>query len=49
MDGLVADSIKFHPKKYRVDFCIAQNIISMHEDMELDKETKQEVAEEIAL
>lgn len=49
MDGLVQESIKVHPKKYRVDFCIAQNIIAMPEEEELEKETKQEAAEEIAL
>ena len=49
MDGLVAESIKVHPKKYRLDFTIYQNIIAMPEEEELEKESKQEASEEIGL
>ena len=43
MDGLVQESIKHHPKKYRVDFAMSQNILGMPEEEELEKETKQEI------
>lgn len=49
MEGLVQESIKHHPKKYRVDFAMCQNILPMTEDEELEKETKQEITEEVAL